>query len=782
MKRIISILSVSLLFGIPVIDAQSSRQYMKAGDEYFEKMKYDDAIIQFSKAIEFDPDLDKAYIQRAKVYSITGEYEKSISDFERAIVFNEKDHILYYSVGGVYHKIGDNNESLVKLNKALSIKPKYLDAIQLRADVLLEMGRFSQALHDCKNSLKLEKSAKTYYKIGRVYDTLNMTNEAAHAYRLSLVENNDVKETNYALAKVYFAQRNFFKAASAVSYALVLDPAYLEARILESEIYVAELNYVKAKETLSIATTQYPDEPRLYAARGDCYNVLNQMPAAIHDYSKVIQFQSDNVNAYYKRADAYIRMGELPKAREDYETILTLSKYDGEAQRLHDEASAKLYELNRERDKPVVSLMDPFSSPDRHFDIPRGSEIVAVSGLISDASDIKSLYVNSNSVPVSETQLGHEFLTSVNIGESDQITVQVSDVYDNEETVIFKVRWIEVDPPMVQFIAPIGSDNNTLTLDKNQGLYYMEGQIFDESRIKSIYIDSASAGFNPNEINPTFSANVRVENKSQILVSVEDMCGNVTRTYYTLKSEAQDFSSNPMGKTWAVFINNSEYSSFANLGGPSKDVLLMKDALENYQVNHILELKNTTREVLERFFSIELRDLIRSNNVNSVLIWYAGHGKFLNNRGYWIPVDAVRDDEITYYSTDNMKAAMQTYSGNLKHTLVVTDACESGPSFYKGMRSGIKLRDCNDYRATSFKSSQVFSSAGYELAVDDSQFTRTFANSLINNPDECISIESIVLKVTSAVVNRNQQKPQFGKIDGLEDENGTFFFIPKSYE
>lgn len=257
---------------------------------------------------------------------------------------------------------------------------------------------------------------------------------------------------------------------------------------------------------------------------------------------------------------------------------------------------------------------------------------------------------------------------------------------------------------------------------------------------------------------------------------------SVSLLFGILLIDAQDYSTNPMGKTWAVFINNSEYISFANLGGPSKDVQLMKDALDNYQVDYILELKNATREVLERFFSVELRDLIRSNEVNSVLIWYAGHGKFLNNRGYWIPVDAVRDDETTYYSTDSMKAAMQTYSGNLYHTLVVTDACETGPSFYKGMRSGIEKRDCGDYKATSFKSSQVFSSAGYELAVDDSQFTRTFANSLNSNPDECISIESIVLKVTSAVVNRNQQKPQFGKIDGLEDENGTFFFIPKSYE
>jgi hypothetical protein len=97
------------------------------------------------------------------------------------------------------------------------------------------------------------------------------------------------------------------------------------------------------------------------------------------------------------------------------------------------------------------------------------------------------------------------------------------------------------------------------------------------------------------------------------------------------------------------------------------------------------------------------------------------------------------------------------------------------------MRSGIQERSCDDWSSTGFKSSQVFSSAGYEMAIDDSQFTRTFANMLINNPGNCLPIENIVLKVTSVVENSTQQKPQFGKISGLEDEDGTFFFIPKDY-
>jgi hypothetical protein len=185
-----------------------------------------------------------------------------------------------------------------------------------------------------------------------------------------------------------------------------------------------------------------------------------------------------------------------------------------------------------------------------------------------------------------------------------------------------------------------------------------------------------------------------------------------------------------------------------------------------------------TKPELERFFNIELRDLVKTNQVKSLMVWYAGHGKFINEVGYWIPVDAKRDDEFTYFNINALKAGMQSYT-SLTHTLVVSDACESGPSFYQAMRSSTEEPTCDNVSATSMKSAQVFSSAGYELAVDNSQFTQTFANTLINNKNACIPIESVVKSVTAAVGNNNQQKPQFGRIAGLQDESGTFFFIAK---
>ncbi|MGW8317434.1 MAG: caspase family protein, partial [Bacteroidales bacterium] len=328
---------------------------------------------------------------------------------------------------------------------------------------------------------------------------------------------------------------------------------------------------------------------------------------------------------------------------------------------------------------------------------------------------------------------------------------------------------------------PYSSEGNILYLDNGEPKIYMEGRISDESRIKNIYVDSAMASYIPADLNPYFSALVDVENKNNVTVVVEDEYGNRSETVFTLNRDAEMFENNPMGKTWVVFIENSDYKNFASLEGPSKDVAMIRAALSRYQVHNFVHMQDMTKDEMQRFFSIELRDMIRSNRINSLMIWYAGHGKLINETGYWLPVDAVSNDEFSYYNIGQLKASMEAYPDFLTHKLVITDACEAGPSFYRALRSDLQDRSCDDWTSTRLKSSQVFSSAADESASDDSQFTKTFSNVLSNNPNNCLSIEEVVRKVTASMINHDEQRPQFGKISGLEDEDGTFFFVPKGY-
>ena len=408
-----------------------------------------------------------------------------------------------------------------------------------------------------------------------------------------------------------------------------------------------------------------------------------------------------------------------------------------------------------------------------------GILIVGVDQDIIDAGKLPAEHLQKMGITLRRLAIHEAVGFSITVPGKDALSILARDEYNNEKTINFKLFRTETNPPKITIVSPYTSDDGQVMLEAVKPTLFIEGKISDESQIKSIDIGGVIASYRRDQLNPEFTASIDIANINKFTVTAEDIYGNKQETEFTINREGALLAqNNPMGKTWVVFIENSSYETFASLDGPIKDVSTVQRALANYQVSNVIHKKDMTKAEMEKFFNIELRDLLKTNQVKSLLIWYAGHGKYINDVGYWIPVDAKRDDEFTYFNINALKAGMQSYS-ELVHTLVISDACESGPSFYQAMRGGNEEPTCDNVQATAFKSAQVFTSAGYELAVDNSQFTQTFANTLINNKNACIPIETIVKTVTAAVANNNQQKPHFGKIAGMQDENGTFFFIAK---
>ncbi|MCX6255434.1 MAG: caspase family protein, partial [Bacteroidia bacterium] len=449
------------------------------------------------------------------------------------------------------------------------------------------------------------------------------------------------------------------------------------------------------------------------------------------------------------------------------------------AQKMLKEAKARLYELNRESDPPEIVVVNPAPVKDT-IEIRGDKPAILITGKIKDKSPIKSFSINNGSVSVTEKNGEFEFFSNIDVSSINKVTLIARDDYDNEKVLTYPIAHTEINPPIISILAPYTSEDGQVFLDSSTPNVAIQGRITDESQIKSITIGDVTASYNRNELNPGFSATLDVSNLSKFTVVAEDVYGNRKETEFKLNREGTAIAANnPMGRTWVVFIENSSYETFPSLDGPIKDVSTIQRALANYQIHNIIHKKDMTKAEMEKFFNIDLRDLVKKNQVKSLLVWYAGHGKFINDIGYWIPVDAKRDDEFTYFNINGLKAGLQGYGDVVVHTLVVSDACESGPGFYTAMRSAGEAPKCDNTLVAGAKSAQVFSSAGYELAVDNSKFTATFANTLMNNRNACIPIETVVKSVTAAVSTASGQKPKFGKIQGLEDMNGTFFFIAK---
>ena len=777
MKKHLVLLSV-LLFVTVIASGQNYKKYYRAGTEFMKMGKYQDAVAQFTKAIEVEPSDADLYIARGKAYERTGDIKAAYSDFEKASGFSPRNVETLVKLGIISNSMGNYNQALGYLNRATKIEKRNNIIYPEKIAALMGLEDYEKALDASDTALVLKEEPRIFYYRGIAFANLKDDVQAKKELERALSKDSRYEDARLALAGLYLRQGQIKEALGQCNIAIQANERSTKAYTMRSNIYVAGLDYPSAINDISRNIVIDPENPDYYYTRGLYYQQFNQHSNAINGFYKYVTAKPDDPAGYFARAKSYEETMNFERAVADYEKITQLSDYDLRAQKLLADTRQRLYELNRESLAPEINIFSPVFTDDI-IEVRGDNNSVLITGKINEKSKLSSFQINGKDIFFEKRGNEYEFLTSVDVTGLDNLTLLARDEYNNERYLHYVLRRTEVTPPAVAIIAPYASDDGQVYVDNSPTLF-IEGKVSDQSKIKSIFIEGVTASYAIDQFNPSFTATVDVANKSKITVIAEDAYGNRQISEFKLNRDGVTIGeANPMGKTWVVFIENSQYTSFASLDGPVKDIDLMKQAFSKYQINNIILKKDMTKEEMDKFFSIELRDLIKGNQVKSLLIWYAGHGKFINDVGYWIPVDARRDDEFTYFNINSLRASMESYINFLTHTLVVTDACESGPSFYQAMRSDLKQRSCSDWKSTQFKSSQVFSSAGYELAVDNSQFTQTFANTLANNPNACMPIEEIVSKVSVAVGSNNQQKPKFGKITGLRDEDGTFFFIAK---
>ena len=794
MRRSVLIISTVLFSVSLAVSGQNARKYIKAGEEFMKNGMYEDAVDQFSKAVDDAPSSEDPYVMRARAYESTGNFGLAYDDYRRAVNFVPGDAGALYNLARMCNKLAlsENataeeksrffNEAVSVLNKAIKAEYRNGKLYTEKVVSLIGMELWDKALGASDTALQMRDDALNYYYQGIIYQKINDDISARRQLEKAVTKDKYLSVARLELARLLTKLGDVNSALGQCNVVMQQDEKNVDAYLTRATVYEAKLDYPSAINDISTAILLEPARKSHYICRGVYYQKFNQHLGAINDFTKALTQDPSQSEVYLLRAKSYEEINDFEKAAADYGKIIAMTENGSRAKKLQSEANERLYVINRESASPEIYIETPTLISGREIEVGLDRKSVLVSGKITDKSLLTEFSINGTPVLYDGKTGSSPFSAEVEIGQDEQLRIVARDVYDNETVLTYHVRRTETDPPEIQILAPYLIADGVLAIDSIASRIDIEGKVLDQNLIRSITIENVNAQYSLDNLNPNFIAKgIDVRNDDRITILVEDRYGNRTIQEYKLDRQGSTITeSNPMGNTLVIFIENSDYQNFAGLQGPPKDANLVTGVLEeNYQVLPIRRLRNQTKQQMEKFFSIELRDEVRARKIKSLVIWFAGHGKFINDVGYWIPVDARRDDEFTYYSLSTLRASMESYMNYLTHVLVITDACESGPSFYQAMRAELKPRNCADWTATQFKSSQVFSSAGYELAVDDSQFTRTFVSALRGNPNTCISIEEIVTQVTRAVSQNNVQKPKFGKITGLKDEDGTFFFIKK---
>lgn len=120
MNRTLLLFIFLILNTSSLIFAQNAKKYFSSGEKFLKANNYVEAISNFSKCIELEPNFTKAYLLRAACYEQSGKKSEAAEDYKRASAFSTKDKEIFYNAGRLFMEINNPAVADEMLKKRLS--------------------------------------------------------------------------------------------------------------------------------------------------------------------------------------------------------------------------------------------------------------------------------------------------------------------------------------------------------------------------------------------------------------------------------------------------------------------------------------------------------------------------------------------------------------------------------------------------------------------------------------------------------------------------------------
>jgi tetratricopeptide (TPR) repeat protein len=127
------------------------------GNLYADSECYDQALPEFEKAVELDPDFAAAYFNLGAAYYNVKDYGKSLVAFGRIKDQFPRDWEIYFYLGKVYKRLGNDEEALVNLLKASYLAPQ-------QPFVAFELGLLYDSIGEVRRALECYYRARKLYQ------------------------------------------------------------------------------------------------------------------------------------------------------------------------------------------------------------------------------------------------------------------------------------------------------------------------------------------------------------------------------------------------------------------------------------------------------------------------------------------------------------------------------------------------------------------------------------------------------------------------------------------
>ncbi len=284
------------------------------------------AIERNSKASLIDKAVADAYVlQRAEKIEEAIEKWRSIANIAEG-----HDKALsaraWLSVGFLYVTKNMEQQALSALDTALSLKPDYARAYNIRGATRALLGKYQDALADYNKAIQLDPN------LAEAYNNRGLRKESIGEHQDALADYNKAIQLKPD-ARVY-ANRGSLKgvlgkyqdALADYNKAIQLDSEFAEAYHYRGLAKAQLEGHQDVLVDYDKAIQLKPDYAMAYCSRAAEKARREEFEGTIADYTEVIHIEPSHAEAYTNRGAAKVGLNHIDEARSDFKIALELAK------------------------------------------------------------------------------------------------------------------------------------------------------------------------------------------------------------------------------------------------------------------------------------------------------------------------------------------------------------------------------------------------------------------------------------------------------------------------
>ena len=202
-----------------------SSDLIERGHANYELDKYNEAVSDFSKAIDLSPAKDGGlYFWRGMAFYLADQYQESIADFGKAIEMEPSNDGFYYWRGKAKYSLRQFNEAILDFSEAIGLSPNKANYYSERgyAYTFSAGDKKTEALADFDKAISIEpENAEFYNQRGYCYHGQKRYDEALDEYNKAIALN--PSNHTFFAHRAYNYRRMKRKDLAAADYQIAAD-------------------------------------------------------------------------------------------------------------------------------------------------------------------------------------------------------------------------------------------------------------------------------------------------------------------------------------------------------------------------------------------------------------------------------------------------------------------------------------------------------------------------------------------------------------------------------